>query len=153
MLHCPSGLETYNMAPRSSRASGADTDTSMVDEPIRQLPVDPMVSTYTSALESNYTRGRRDMHRGPWACRGLTFGYRMSTRLQTTQKTLIQIQTPPPVALLVSLSIPMDGKDDPKQPNCVEVFLERSMIYSANQRYVTYFSMAREDWGKLLTHF
>jgi SWI/SNF-related matrix-associated actin-dependent regulator of chromatin subfamily A member 5 len=36
------------MAPRSSRASGADTDTSMADasEPIRQLPVDPMVSIY-----------------------------------------------------------------------------------------------------------
>jgi SWI/SNF-related matrix-associated actin-dependent regulator of chromatin subfamily A member 5 len=35
------------MAPRSSRASGADTDTSMgeVSEPIRQLPVDPMVSS------------------------------------------------------------------------------------------------------------
>jgi hypothetical protein len=35
------------MAPsRSSRLSGADTDTSMADapEPIRQLPVDPMVS-------------------------------------------------------------------------------------------------------------
>lgn len=33
------------MAPRSSRASGADTDTSMADAsgPIRQLPVDPMV--------------------------------------------------------------------------------------------------------------
>lgn len=33
------------MAPRSSRASGADTDTSMADhsEPIRQLAVDPMV--------------------------------------------------------------------------------------------------------------
>jgi SWI/SNF-related matrix-associated actin-dependent regulator of chromatin subfamily A member 5 len=36
------------MAPRSSRASGADTDTSMADasEPIRQLAVDPMVSIY-----------------------------------------------------------------------------------------------------------
>ena len=45
------------MAPRSSRASGADTDTSMVDEPIRQLPVDPMVSTY---LGSNCTLIRRD---------------------------------------------------------------------------------------------
>jgi SWI/SNF-related matrix-associated actin-dependent regulator of chromatin subfamily A member 5 len=35
------------MAPRSYRASGADTDTSMgeVSEPIRQLPVDPMVSS------------------------------------------------------------------------------------------------------------
>jgi hypothetical protein len=35
------------MAPtRSSRASGADTDTSMADtsDYIRQLPVDPMVS-------------------------------------------------------------------------------------------------------------
>lgn len=33
------------MAPRSSRTSGADTDTSMADvsEPITQLPVDPMV--------------------------------------------------------------------------------------------------------------
>ena len=48
------------MAPRSSRASGADTDTSMVDEPIRQLPVDPMVSTYTPALGSNCTRGHGD---------------------------------------------------------------------------------------------
>ena len=36
------------MAPRSSRASGADTDTSMADEPIRQLPVDPMVSSTKS---------------------------------------------------------------------------------------------------------
>lgn len=37
------------MAPtRSSRASGADTDTSMAEasEPIRQLPVDPMVRYY-----------------------------------------------------------------------------------------------------------
>jgi hypothetical protein len=33
------------MAPRSGRASGHDTDTSMAEdsEPIRQLPVDPMV--------------------------------------------------------------------------------------------------------------
>lgn len=39
------------MAPRSSRASGADTDTSMADvSEIRQLPVDPMVC-YRSVLE------------------------------------------------------------------------------------------------------
>ena len=33
------------MAPRSGRARGHDTDTSMAEdsEPIRQLPVDPMV--------------------------------------------------------------------------------------------------------------
>lgn len=33
------------MAPRSSRTSGADTDTSMADySELKQLPVDPMVS-------------------------------------------------------------------------------------------------------------
>ncbi|PMD44194.1 hypothetical protein L207DRAFT_630564 [Hyaloscypha variabilis F] len=45
------------MAPRSSRASGADTDTSMVDEPIRQLPVDPMdvdeTPDYTEDSDTN----------------------------------------------------------------------------------------------------
>jgi hypothetical protein len=38
------------MAPRSSRASGADTDTSMAEasEPLLQIPVDPMVRTNAS---------------------------------------------------------------------------------------------------------
>ena len=48
------------MAPRSSRAaSGADTDTSMADtsEPIRQLPVDPMVSNSCSDLEAGDVEG------------------------------------------------------------------------------------------------
>ncbi|KAF8864922.1 hypothetical protein BDZ45DRAFT_736557 [Acephala macrosclerotiorum] len=44
------------MAPRSSRASGADTDTSMADE-IRQLPVDPMevdeTPDYTEDSDTN----------------------------------------------------------------------------------------------------
>lgn len=44
------------MAPRSSRASGAntDTDTSMADaSEIRQLPVDPMVSPPTTERPSS----------------------------------------------------------------------------------------------------
>jgi hypothetical protein len=128
------------MAPRSSRASGADTDTSMADEPIRQLPVDPMVSSTKSLtlfeLSQNFwnyyltLRGRVYRH-GP-----LTFTYRMSTRLQILQKTPIPIRTPPPAVLSVNLSTPTGANDVPRQPNSVEVFLERNMIFLANQRYV-----------------
>ena len=49
----PSRVEAFHMAPtRSSRASGADTDTSMGDasDGIRQLPVDPMVRSFPLIL-------------------------------------------------------------------------------------------------------
>jgi hypothetical protein len=128
------------MAPRSSRASGADTDTSMADEPIRQLPVDPMVSSTKSLalfeLSQNFWNyylrlsGRVYRH-GP-----LTFTHRMSTRRQIIQRIPIRILILLLVVLLVSLSTPMAVSDVPRQPNSVEVFLERNTIFLANLRYV-----------------
>jgi hypothetical protein len=90
--------QLWTMAPRSSRASGADTDTSMADtsEAIRQLPVDPMVRKhdFTSATSSSA------MHITLLTCNfhHLKFPelihHRRLMRLRTTQKIQTQILIP-----------------------------------------------------------
>jgi hypothetical protein len=134
------------MAPRSSRASGADTDTSMVDEPIRQLPVDPMVSSAISPARGTpifpkiwgsiyYIK----LHMSAYQLTKI----RTSTRRQIIQRIPIRILILLLVVLLVSLSTPMAVSDVPRQPNSVEVCLERNMIFLANPRCVLEYLTAR----------
>jgi hypothetical protein len=73
----------------------------------------------------------------------------MSMRLQIIQKTPTPIPTPLPAVLLVSLSIRMGANDVPRQPNFVEVFLERSTISLANLRYATKYLRARDIFGEI----
>jgi hypothetical protein len=134
------------MAPRSSRASGADTDTSMVDEPIRQLPVDPMVSSAISPARGTPIFPKIwgsiyhiKLHMSAYQLTKI----RTSTRRQIIQRIPIRILILLLVVLLVSLSTPMAVSDVPRQPNSVEVCLERNMIFLANPRCVLEYLIAR----------
>ena len=81
----------------------------------------------------------------------LTAIFRMSTRLQTSQKIPIRIPTLRPAVSLVSLSTPTVVSDVPKQPNSAEVYLERNMISWGNQRFVLGYLMLGA--GTKLTSF
>lgn len=128
------------MAPtRSSRASGADTDTSMADtsDHIRQLPVDPMVRFLLLVLVS--FNGPPALPVPPYilgpASAVLTREDRRWTRRQTLQKTLTRTPIPPRAVSTVTLSIPMAGSEDLKPLYSAEVSLARSMTVLVNQRY------------------
>jgi hypothetical protein len=125
------------MAPRSGRASGHDTDTSMAEdsEPIRQLPVDPMVRVLNC---NTFPKTIQICACAP--CPAFVIDYinflpRTWTKLLTTPKTLIQIQTLLQAVLSATLLVLMAADADPRLPNCAEAFLARNTIASANQRY------------------
>jgi hypothetical protein len=126
------------MAPRSGRASGHDTDTSMAEdsEPIRQLPVDPMVCVsqlrqLVQSYKISYPALYHAFLRKPDIDLLL---FRTLMKLRITPKTRIRIPTPPPAVLLGSLWQLMAEDEDQRQRNCAGVSLARNMIVLVNRR-------------------